>query len=570
VLGLLLRVAWLTAWVVALPWLVARRLFARAPRGSYLRVEIDGAIDEAPPPPRLWPPGATRPFSIHGLKALVDEVARDSRVRGLVVVLHHVRGGFATATSLRQVLALARLAGKQVVVHLPQGGGTKEAFVGVAADRLLLGPGATLAPVGLLASTRYLRGALDRAGIVPDVHAQGRFKTAGEQLERSSMSDAQREQLDAVLDRVHAEVIGAISSGRRVDESRARALVDGAPYTGLEAVEAGMADGVAYEDEVPTRLSAEPGKSVVRPADAYLKARTSLRPAALRARGVIAVVRVHGAITGGPGLPLASVAVDDRVIGSIRLARAHPRIRGVVLHVSSPGGSALASDRIHHELVQLAAEKPLVACMGDVAASGGYYVSVAAHEIVAQPTTVTGSIGVVAARLVIEPLLARFGVVTEVLHRGANARLLDPLLPLGEGDRRALERELERTYRAFVGVVATGRKRPTEEIEALAQGRVWIGADAHARGLVDRLGGFEDALEAVRSRVGRGADRLRVVVLRPPRAPFPVLDPPERKAARGMAELAGLVADALGVDASLLALRGERVLAWAGDVTLSA
>ncbi len=230
-LGLLLRVAWLLAWSVALPWLVVRRLIARAPRGSYLRVEIDGPIDEAPPRARFWPPVATRPFSIHGLTALVDEVSRDPRVEGLVLVLPHFRGGFATATSLRQVLSRARAAGKRVVVHLPLGGGTKEAFVGVAADRLLLGPGATLAPVGLLATARYLRGALDRAGIVPDVHAQGRFKTAGERLERSSMSDAQREQLDAVLDRVHAEVVSAIADGRRVDEARARALVDGAPYT---------------------------------------------------------------------------------------------------------------------------------------------------------------------------------------------------------------------------------------------------------------------------------------------------------------------------------------------------
>ena len=569
-LGLLLRVGWLVAWVVALPWLVARRLLARAPRGSYLRVEIEGVVDEAPPRPRLWPPAAARPFSLHRLRLLVDEVARDARVQGLVIVLHSLRGGFATATSLRQAIARARAAGKRVVVHLPRGGGTKEAFVGVGADRLLLGPGATLASVGMLASSRYLRGALDRAGIVPDVYAQGRFKTAAERLERSSMSDAQREQLDAVLDRVHADVLAAIVDGRHVDESRARALVDGAPYTGSEAVEAGMADGVAYEDEIPAQLSAEPAKSVVRPADAYLKARTSLRPGALGARRVIAVIRVHGAIVGSPGFPLGSAAVDDRIISAVRIARAHPRVRGVVLHVSSPGGSALASDRIHHELVQLAAEKPLVACMGDVAASGGYYVAVAAHEIVAQPTTVTGSIGVVAARLVIEPLLARFGVATEVLQRGANARLLDPVLPLGDGERRALDRELEHMYRTFVGVVAAGRKRPQEEVEALAQGRVWIGTDAHARGLVDRLGGFEDALEAVRSRIGRGAGRLRVVVLRPPRTPFPVLDPPERKTARGVAELAEVLGQALGVEASLFALRGERVLAWAGDLVLQA
>jgi protease-4 len=566
VLGVLLRIAWLAAWVVALPWLVARRLLGRAPTDSYLSVEIHGAVEEAPPRPRLWPPSASPPFSLHRLRLLVDEVARDPRVRGLVVVLHSLRGGFATATSLRQVLARARAAGKRVVVHLPRGGGTKETFVAAGSDRLLLGPGATLASVGLLSSGRYLRGALDRAGIVPDVYAQGRFKTAAERFERSSMSEAQREQLDAMLDRIHADVLAAIAEGRGVDASRATALVDGAPYSGVEAVEAGLVDAVAYEDELSASLSDTRGKSVVRPADAYLKVRTALRPGALRARGVVAVIRVHGAIVSAPGFPLGAMAVDDHVISAVRIARASPRVRGVVLHVNSPGGSAFASDRIHHELVQLAAEKPLVACLGDVAASGGYYVAAAAHEIVAQPTTITGSIGVVSARMVIEPLLARLGVATEVLQRGANARLLDPLLPLGDGERRALERELERTYRAFVGIVAAGRKRPADEIEALAQGRVWIGSDAHARGLVDRLGGFEDALDAVRSRIGRS--RLRVVVLRPPRALFPALDPPEQKARRAAAGLVGILAEAIGVDASMLALRGERVLAWAADAGL--
>jgi len=566
VLGLLLRVAWLTAWVVALPWLAARRLFGRPPKGAFLRVEIDGAVAEMPPPQRLWPPPAARVFSVHWLRTLVDEVERDARVRGLLVVLHGLRGGFATAASLRQVLARARAAGKQVVIHLPQGGGTKEAYVAVGADRLLLGPTASLAPVGLLASTRYVRGALDRAGLVPDVYARGRYKTAAERIERSSMSDAQREQVGALLDRVHAEVAGAIAEGRHVDDARARALVDGAPYMGDEAVAAGLADGVAYEDEVPARIGADGATPSIRDATAYLRARAALRPQALRARGVIAVVRVHGAITGAPALPFASVATDERVIAAVRIARASPKVRGVVLHVDSPGGSALASDRIHHELAQLAAEKPLVACMGDVAASGGYYVAVAAHEIVAQPTTITGSIGVVAARLVLEPLLARLGVVTEVLQRGANARLLDPFLPLGDAERHALDRELERTYQVFLGVVAAGRHRPIDDIERLAQGRVWIGADAHAQGLIDRLGGFEDALEAVRVRVGRGADRLRVVVVRPRRGGFPVLDPPRPKA--GVAHLTDALAELLAVDLGMLALRGERVLAWAGEPTL--
>jgi protease-4 len=262
------------------------------------------------------------------------------------------------------------------------------------------------------------------------------------------------------------------------------------------------------------------------------------------------------------------MAVEERVISAVRIARANPMVRGVVLHVNSPGGSALASDRMHHELVQLAKEKPLVACFSDVAASGGYYIAAAAHEIVAQPTSITGSIGVISARLVLAPLLEKLSVHVDVLQRGARARLLQPTLPLDEDDQRALDREIGAMYRSFVGVVAEGRKRPREEIEAVAQGRVWTGAEAHARGLVDKLGGLDVAVEAVRTRVGRGAAKLRVGVLRSPRKMFPPLDPPRpREGAEGaMAarELVSAVAASMGVDADAvaLALSGERVLAW--------
>lgn len=571
-LGLLVRIAWLVGWLVALPWLVLRRFLGRARKGTYLLVEVDGAVEEVAPPHRWWPPQAPRGLSVHALRELVDEAGRDPRVRGLILTVKSMRAGFATSASLRAVLARARAAGKRVVVHLPLGGGTRETYVAMAADRVLLGPTAGLAPVGLLSTARYLRGALDRAGLVPEVHARGRYKTAGERIERTSMSEAEREQVDAVLDRAHGELVRAIADGRRIDEGAARALVDGAPYTGAEAVSAGLVDDVAYEDELPARLDEreKSGKNPpLRHADAYLLARTSLRPRALRSRGAIAVVRVHGAIAGAGGLPFRSMAIDERVISAIRIARASSRVRGVILHVDSPGGGALASDRLHHELVQLAAEKPLVACMGNVAASGGYYVAAPAHVIVAQPTTITGSIGVIAARVVLEPLLARLGVATEVLQRGAHARLLDPFLPLGDDDRAALDRELEHIYRAFLSVVAAGRRRPVSEIEPLAQGRVWTGADALAQGLVDKLGGFEDALEVVRERIGRGADRLRVVVVRPPRKPFPVLDPPEKKAARLLSEGLSLVATELGLDAfdaTFLALRGERVLALAASL----
>jgi protease-4 len=553
---------------VALPLLLLRRLLWRARPNTFLLVEIDGAVEEIPPALRWWPPRRRPVVSLHDLREAVDASARDPRIAGLLVVLKSMRGaGFATAASIRSVLERARAAGKTVVVALPLGAGTRETFVAMAADRVLLGPAATLAPLGLLASARYIRGALDRAGIVPEVHARGRYKTAGERIESKAMSDAEREQVEALLDRIYAEVVRAIATGREVGEEKAREAIDRAPYMGDEAIAARLVDDLAYEDEIPQRLGRGDKPAPVRSAQSYLAAHMPLHPAALRSPGVIAVVRVHGVIAGGVELPLRRVAVDERIIFALRMARVNPLVRGVILHVDSPGGSALASDRIHHELVRLASRKPLVACMANVAASGGYYVAAAAHEIVAQPTTVTGSIGVVAARFVMAPLLERLGVATQVLQRGAHARLLDPFLPLGEHERAALDRELEHVYRAFLGVVAKGRGRSIEEIERVAQGRVWTGADAHAHGLVDRLGGFEEALESLRVRIGRRAELMPVVVLRPRLRPTSTADAFETQSAALVAALLGVTADEVETVAAVLALRRERVLALAGAAT---
>jgi len=566
VLGLVVRFLSLFGWLLALPWRLLRRLRARTRPGTYLVVEVDGPVTEGPVARRRWLDFTRRSpaVSLHALRGVLDAAARDPKVAGLVLIIKGLRGGSATASSVRSLLARWRSAGKKSVVHLPLGGGTREVYVAAAADRTLLGPQSSLAAVGFLSSTRYVRSALDKAGIVPVVTAKGQYKTAAERIERTAMSEPQREQVEALLDGVYGEVTAALAAGRRVDAEAARAMLDGAPYTGDEAVAAGLVDGVAYEDELARRVvdgGGEAGKKTrMVHAQAWWAPRAALQPLAFRSAGVIGVVNVHGAIAGDAGLPFQAMALDERVIAAVRLARLHPRVRGVILHVSSPGGSALASDRMHHELAALAAEKPLVTSMGDVAASGGYYVAVAAHAIVAQPTTVTGSIGVIGARVTLDPLFARLGVATEIVARGAHARLLDPLLPMSDDDRAAVEREIDRIYQAFLRVVADGRRKTVDEVHALAQGRVWTGADAHARGLVDHLGGFEDALDVLRQRIGRGADRLRVVTLRPPGRGIPALDPPERKTARIVAQTLETLSPVLGFEPAWLALRGERVL----------
>jgi protease-4 len=564
---LLLRLVGLLLDLLFFP-LRALSLSRAVPDGAFLTLTIDGAVADVVARPRLFEL-QLRPqkaVSLHALSETVDLAIADRRVRGLVLTLKELRAGMAGATSLRAQLARLRAAGKEVVVHLPMGAGTKEVYVATAASKVLVAPATQLAPLGFLSSTRYVKRALDRAGVEPEVFACGEYKSAGETLVRDAMSDAQREQMAKLLDGFHDAVLEGIAAGRGVTTGRAEELVDGGPYHAEAAVENGLADGVAYEDEVPLALGLPRRKGVARrmfiDAGDYRRVmqRPLLRP--LRRPPRIAVIPVHGPIAHAPG-PVASFSTDERLARLARAARSDRGVVGVVLHVDSPGGSALASDRMHHEIVQLAREKPVVACMANVAASGGYYVAAPAHKIVCEATTITGSIGVVGVRVTIDALLAKIGITTESIRRGARVGLLGASVPLTEDERKALRRELDATYRTFVRVVAEGRKKTVDEIEPLARGRVYTGADALAVGLVDVLGGFEAAIREVRAMIPPPVrDRAQVQVMRLPRRPIPPLDPPQAAPARSvvMAMLEALL-PAPERALVMLGATGERVLA---------
>jgi protease-4 len=557
-------------------FLLPLRLLRRArilSAGDFVHLTIDGPVADILAKPRFWDQWRSRPLSLAELGLRVDEIVRDARAPGVLLTLRSFRGGMASATSLRAVFARITEAGRELVVHLPLGAETKELYIASVGTKIFVGPQAVLAPLGFATSMSYVRAALDRAGVEPEVFARGRFKSAGEQLVRDSMSDPQREQLGAVLDVFYATVVAALATGRKIDPERARALIDGAPYLAGDAVAAGLVDGVAYEDELPALLGqgkggrdgGEGAPARIVEGGRYFRAMRGPHLPPLRRPSAIGVIRVHGPIASQSQFFQAG-ATDERVLAAVRRARSDRGIAAVVLHVDSPGGSALASDRIHHELEQLAAEKPLVACFADVAASGGYYVAAAAHTIVAQPTTITGSIGVVAVRVVVEPLLTKLGVATEVLKRGAHADALQPTRHLSEDERASFQRELEGMYRAFVGTVARGRKRRVEEIERLAEGRVWSGEHGAREGLVDVLGGFDVACARARdlaqARLGERAKDLVPRIVQGARHPPPPLDPPARAAQAAIAFLESALPGSALELALALATGRDRVLAW--------
>lgn len=494
-IGLLLRGIYdlvrLPFWPV---WLLLRWL--GRPRGTWVHARISDGLTEIDPEPRPWAPLARwipalarrRPTSVRRVAKLVDVLLDDPGREGLVLEVTALPGGWARIDALRRELARLRRGGKKVAVYLPHGGGNRELYLASVADKVIATEGAPFMLFGVGASSRYLKGLLDKVGVQVEVYRRAAYKTAAESVSADAMSEPQREQLGALLDTFDGALVAALSERPGLDEAKVRALFELGGASGKAAIEAGIVDAHAFEDELPAVLGAR-GKLV--PAGGYLARATARFFAPLIRRPYVAVVPVHGAIGDAATGRGASRAA---LVPTLRRVARDPRALAVVLHVDSPGGSALASDLIHREVQLLAERKPVIACFGDVAASGGYYVAAPARSIVASRLSITGSIGVISARLVATSLLDRLGVRTEVLRRSPHADLVTNPRAADEAERAILEREVDAFYRTFVAVVAKGRKREEAEVEPLARGRVWSGAAAKENGLVDREGTLADAI----------------------------------------------------------------------------
>jgi protease-4 len=554
-LGILLKLPFLPLWLLG-------RVAAR-PRADWLVVRVRPRLAEIVSAKKAWMrlfPALREnvPTSLSTLRRLARLASQDPNVRGITFIVPPLMSGWAGAKALRDVFAILQAKGKQVAVHLPDGGGNKEIYVAAAADRFTLSPQAALMTLGLAAESRYVRPLLEKLGVSFEVFARAEYKTALESAVREDMSEPQREQLEALLGTFDADLRAALAARPSMDEAKVDALFDMGLVRGSEAVRAGLVDAIAYEDELPRVLrDGEPKPKPLFPAGRYLAFHDARFWRRLWRAPHLAVVELSGAIGTGQGA--------KKVIAALRVARGDSRVKGVLLHISSPGGSATVSDSIHREVIRLKEKKPVVACFGDVAASGGYYVGVAADAIVAQPLTITGSIGVIMARLVADEMLEGIGVRTEVVRKAPHADMLSPARPLQDAERAILDREVEGFYREFVRLVAEGRSMDAEEVETLARGRVWSGRDAHERGLVDRLGGFEVALELLRERAGDST--LKPTLLEPRRLDLPPAEaPPQPVAGRLAAEVEQALLDAVHPDAAALlqlVRSGQRVMPFA-------
>ena len=468
-------------------------------------------------------------LSLQELGEQLEAVQHDPRVTGVILHLGGLKLSAAQVQTLRGFIARLRSSGKRVIAWSSSYDNTRY-YIASAADEILLQTGGDASPLGVRGSFVFLADALEKAGVKADFIQISPYKTAADPLMRANMSDEMREMSNWLIDAHYEDFIQAVASGRNLEEAGAKALVDGAPYTDLQALESGVVDKLISEEDLSAYLGAGDDPARITTWEAVHKG--LLRPKPTAKGRYVALIRVEGDIVDGRSqrppfrspLPLPFVfnprAGDLTVVQQARIALADKRVGAVVLYVNSGGGSASASEAMAAALHKLAAKKPLVAAMGSTAASGGYYVSTPAQWITAQPGTLTGSIGVLSGKVTTGGLMDKLLFHRESISRGQHAGMYDTERPFDDEERKTVREHIERVYDVFLDRVTAARSMTRQEAENICGGRVWTGRQAMEHGLVDEMGGLEAAVAKARQLGGLPA-RAPVRELREPKIQTP-------------------------------------------------
>jgi len=437
--------------------------------------------------------------TVRGFVDNLQKAKRDSRIKTVLLMPSGLQLPYwAKVQELRDAIVDFRKSGKRVVAFLEYGG-DREYYLASAADKVYLLPSSPLDLSGVASYEVFLRGAFDKVGAYPDFIHIGDYKSAANQLTEKGFTKAHREMTESLNRDMFDQLVRGIAEGRKKSEQEVRALIDQGPFVPEEALKAGLVDDLAYEDELDDR---EPtlGDHDKDRINGQNYQRITPASVGFRPRSRIALVYAVGTIASGKSTfdPLnGTVLGSETLIEQIRDARDDDSIKAIVLRVDSPGGSALASDVIWRELMitrDADNSRPLIVSMSDLAASGGYYIAMAGDKIVAQPGTLTGSIGVFGGKIAIGGALNKVGVNYDSVVSGQNAIIDSPFTPFTPSQRVKVQDMMQSIYDDFVEKAAESRNTTPEKVHAVAQGRVWTGQQARERGLVDALGGLDTAV----------------------------------------------------------------------------
>jgi protease-4 len=493
-------------------WLISSlgRSIGKPP--EYVVFVLDENLPLLPDPPRPWWQrfvGRQR-LSVKELGERFEAIARDARIKGVVLHLRPIAMPMATLQDLRELVANLRHAGKRVVAWAPSYT-TASYYLACACDEVVLMPTGVVGGLGFATTGMFLADGLKRFGVSGDFIQVSPYKSAADPLTKSRMSDELREQLTWLLDSQHKELVTAIVESRGLDEARAKELIDCSPYSDDAALENHAIDRVAGEEELALKIGSWDRAS-----------RKMRKPPPRLGRGrYVALMRIEGTIVDGqsgrvPFRPPVDIPLvgDDRagdltVVQVARQVAGDKRAAAVVLYVNSRGGSSTASEAMRRALQTIAARKPLVVVMGPVAGSGGYDVATPGAWIIARPSTLTGSIGVLGGKIVTGALWGKLLFNRETIAFGEHVTINSDERPYSDVERDIVRREIDHIYGGFLDVVAKARKMTVDELRPNADGKVWTGRQALERGLVDELGGLD-----------AGARKARALAGLPERAPL--------------------------------------------------
>ncbi|MBN73278.1 MAG: signal peptide peptidase SppA [Gimesia sp.] len=507
-------------------------------RENWAHIIIKGDYPEGPQMPGLF---GDVTESLSKLTQRLEKASEDKSLSGVILHIKGTSVGWAKLNEIRQAIQKVRKNDKKVYAWI-ESGMTKDYLLATACDEIVMPESASLILLGLRAEVSFYKNLFDWLNVKPDVLRVGEYKSAAEPYTRTDMSPAFREEMEAILDNYYGQIIDTISKDRGLADSKVEAAIDAGPYMAADAKERGLIDHLAYEDQLPKLITGGDKNKDVKIIKKYAKKRLDTDFSGIAGliklmdllAGIdssqrigsgprVAVIYATGAIMSGSssqgGLFGVNVLGSDTFIKAVEKAAKDDQVKAIVVRVDSPGGSALASDLMWRALEE--SGKPLVVSMGDVAASGGYYISMGAERIFAEPGTLTGSIGVVGGKLAVEGLYNKIGITTSVISRGKNSGTFSPMTGFTESEKAAVTKLLHAVYKQFTEKAAEGRKMKYDQLEKLARGRVYTGEMALKIGLVDELGTLEEAIEYARKlgKIPEG-EKFEKLILPRPTSPF--------------------------------------------------
>lgn len=487
---------------------------------SVLTLRVSGPLPDYVPDNPLNRIFATPPQSLSSLLTQFRKAKTDKRIRAIILDIDASETGWGKAEELRAAIEDFRTSGKPVYAYMEMGF-NKDYYVASACDKIYMPPPGELFVTGLAADVMFFRGSLDKLGIYPDIYQIGKYKSAGDMFTQKEMTKDHRDVVNSLLDDMYGRLVDAIAKARGKSADDVKKLIDNAPYNARQAKDAGLIDGALYREELEKELKQRLGyaeKDDLRLVKASDYRKISQESLGLNKGEKIAIVYASGDIMSGTsqfGTDGQEVIGSESLVRLLNEVRDDKTIKAVVLRIDSPGGEGLASDIIWRGIESLKAKKPVVVSMGDVAASGGYYIACNANKIVAQPSTITGSIGVVGGKPVVKGFYDWIGVSNEYVLRGTNAGIFRESEKFTDSERAKFQEFLKSTYDDFTDKVAKGRSKDQAYIDSIGQGRVWTGRQGKENGLVDEYGGLDKAIEIAKQLANIPADKGVHRVIRP-------------------------------------------------------